>query len=181
MQLFSIKITGTMKSKISPAGTPLAELEQGVLALQVLKQFRLIYGTVRQHFREVEQHCGVTGSQLWLLHETANKPGLGVSELARKLSIHQSTCSLLVDKLVSRGLIIKRRSEEDQRRVGLYLSTEACDAIAMAPGPAEGVLPEALQALDQTTLEALYTHLGALICRLPTRDERSADKPLSEL
>ena len=57
------------------------------VALAVLKQFRLIFGSVRQHFREVEQCCGVSGSQLWLLHEIAHTPGVGVSELAGRLSI----------------------------------------------------------------------------------------------
>jgi hypothetical protein len=32
------------------------------LAFAVLKQFRLIYGSVKQHFREVESSCGVSGS-----------------------------------------------------------------------------------------------------------------------
>lgn len=42
------------------------------LPLQVLKKFRIIYGTVRQHFREIERTCGVTGSQLWVMQEVAN-------------------------------------------------------------------------------------------------------------
>lgn len=46
---------------------------------QVLKKFRIIYGSVRQHFREVEQACGVSGSQLWLMQEIANTPDIGVS------------------------------------------------------------------------------------------------------
>ena len=92
------------------------------LSIKVLKKFRLIFGSVRQHFREVEQTCGVSGSQLWILQEVSNTPGIGVSELAGRLSIHQSTCSQLVEKLVGRGLLIKERSVEDQRRVGLLLT-----------------------------------------------------------
>ena len=30
-------------------------------ALEVLKQFRLIYGSVRQQFRRIEAACGVSG------------------------------------------------------------------------------------------------------------------------
>ncbi len=88
------------------------------LQMQVLRQFRLIYGSVKQHFREVEERCGISGSQVWLLREVATAPGTGVSRLAERLSIHQSTCSLLVEKLVGAGLIAKTRSAEDQRRVG---------------------------------------------------------------
>lgn len=58
------------------------------LSIQVLKKFRVIYGSVRQHFREIEQTCGVTGSQLWIMQEISATPGVGISELAEKLSIH---------------------------------------------------------------------------------------------
>ena len=69
------------------------------LAKQALKQFRIIFGAVRHHFRDIESTCGISGSQLWLLHEIASHPELGISRLAENLSIHQSTCSLLVEKL----------------------------------------------------------------------------------
>lgn len=151
------------------------------LSLQVLKKFRVIYGSVRQHFREVEQTCGVTGSQLWILQEVANTPGIGISELADRLSIHQSTGSQLVEKLVARSLINKERSKEDQRRVGLRVTEEASRLLKNAPGPAEGVLPEALQALPEPALLALDNSLMGVIGQLRIRDDRLADKPLSDL
>jgi len=151
------------------------------LSLQVLKKFRIIYGSVRQHFREIEQTCGVTGSQLWVMQEIANTSGIGVSELAECLSIHQSTCSQLVEKLVSRKLIIKERSKEDQRRVGLFPTKEAIELIKMAPGPAEGVLPEALSALPSEAMQALNSSLEKVIEQLQTRGDKLAGKPLSEL
>lgn len=154
---------------------------QNQLSHQVLKKFRIIYGSVRQHFRDIEQTCGVTGSQLWILQEVSKTPNIGVSELADRLSIHQSTCSQLVEKLVSRSLIHKERSKEDQRRVGLNLSVEAASILKNAPGPAEGILPEALNALPESALQALDNSLIELIGQLRSRDDKLADKPLSDL
>jgi MarR family transcriptional regulator, organic hydroperoxide resistance regulator len=151
------------------------------LSLQVLKKFRVIYGSVRQHFREVEKNCGVTGSQLWILQEVAKNPDIGISELSDRLSIHQSTGSQLVEKLVARGFIIKERSKEDQRRVGLRLSAEAAKTLKNAPGPAEGLLPEALNALSESSLLALENSLLEVIGQLRIRDDKYADKPLSDL
>ena len=151
------------------------------LSLQVLKKFRVIYGSVRQHFREVEQNCGVTGSQLWILQEVAKAPDIGVSELAERLSIHQSTGSQLVEKVVARGLIIKERSKEDQRRVGLRLTADAVKTLKNAPGPAEGILPEALNALPESSLVSLESALVEVIGQLRIRDDKYADKPLSDL
>lgn len=151
------------------------------LTVDVLRKFRLIYGSVRQHFREVEEICGVSGSQLWVMHELRQSPGIGVTELARRLSIHQTTCSQLIDKLVSRGYVRKARSTEDQRRVGLTLSSRAAKVLASAPGPAEGVLPQALMDLSGETLESLSTHLDRLIAHLRLADVTSAGKPLADL
>lgn len=151
------------------------------LSLQVLKKFRVIYGSVRQHFREVEQVCGVTGSQVWIMREISNTPDIGVSELAERLSIHQSTCSQLVEKLVSRNLVIKKRSQKDQRRVGLCLADEAKKLIEKAPGPSEGVLPEALNSLSVEAILSLDKSLEKLISQLKTRDDKLAENPLSDL
>lgn len=151
------------------------------LSLQVLKKFRIIYGSVRQQFRDVEETCGITGSQLWILQEVEKTPDIGVSELAERLSIHQSTCSQLVEKLASRNLIIKERSKEDQRRVGLCLSDEASKILKNAPGPAEGILPEALQALPESALLALDKSLIEVIGQLRSKDDKLADRPLADL
>jgi len=154
---------------------------KGELPMDVLKKFRLIYGSVRQHFREVERTCGVSGSQLWILQEVGKSPGLGVSDLAERLHIHQSTCSQLVEKLVHHGLLAKRRSQEDQRRVGLTLSARAAKLLARAPGPAQGLLPEALAALPDSVLRQLDAALLEVISQLRVRDDRFAEKPLADL
>lgn len=151
------------------------------LTLDVLKQFRLIYGSVRHHFRQVEETCGVSGSQLWLLHEVQSAPRIGVSDLAHRLSIHQTTCSQLVEKLVAHGYVEKTRSEQDQRRVGLTVTRSAAKVLKDAPGPAEGLIPEALMGLSESTLESLSTNLGKLIRGLHVQDEQAAERPLSDL
>ena len=151
------------------------------LTLQVLKKFRIIYGSVRQHFSEIEQNCGITGSQLWIIQEVANTPGIGVTLLAERMSIHQSTCSLLVDKLVARALVIKERSREDQRRVGLHLTDEAANLLKKAPGPAEGLLPEALGSLQEDAIRTLNHSLEKVIAQLGIKDEKLAEHPLSDL
>jgi len=147
----------------------------------VLKKFRVIYGSMRQHFREVERTCGVSGSQLWVIQEISNSSGIGVSDLAERLSIHQSTCSQLVEKLVARKLIIKERSKQDQRRVGLRLTEEAVNLIVRAPAPTQGLLPEILNALPAETIQSLDDSLAQVIEQLRLRDSKLADQPLSDM
>lgn len=160
---------------------PLPEAHQAQLVIDVLKQFRVIYGSMRRHFREVEERCGLSGSQMWVLQEIERTPGLGVSELAVRMGIHQSTCSLLVDKLVARGYLLRTRQREDQRRVGLCLAAEGSAALAELPGPAEGVLPEALAALPDVALKTLYINLSELVQQLPGSDSAYASVPLADI
>ncbi|WP_287694638.1 MarR family winged helix-turn-helix transcriptional regulator [Accumulibacter sp.] len=149
--------------------------------LAVLQQFRVIYGTMRQYFREVEERCGLPGSQMWILQEVQRCPGLGVTDLAALLAIHQSTCSQLVEKLVARGYLIKTRRHEDQRRVGLHLAPAGVKAIAALPGSAEGALPEALSAMPEVALQTLYINLSELIRHLPGRNDAFASVPLADI
>lgn len=169
----------SLTAYVPEAGLPKPDKHQ--LPLHVLKKFRLIYGSVRQHFREIEQVCGVSGSQLWILQEIVKTPGIGVSELAERLAIHQSTCSQLVEKLTQRDLVTKERSQTDQRRVGLIASAIASELVSNSPGPAEGVLPDALMAVPVDTLRQLDAALSQVIAQLSLRDERFADKPLADL
>ena len=155
--------------------------ELSKLQLKVLRQFRLIYGSVKQHFRDVESTCQISGSQVWILHDIALSPGTGVSRLAERLSIHQSTCSQLVEKLVSAGLVTKKRSTSDLRRVGLEITRQGRQLLERAPGPAEGMLPEALRQLPDVALSTLQVNLDHLISHLKSADEKDAEKPLADL
>lgn len=149
--------------------------------LDVLRQFRLIYGSMRQHFRLVEERCGRPGSQMWVLQEVERTPEIGINELAGRMGVHQSTCSLLVDKLVAQGCLVKKKGRADQRRVGLCLAPAGRSALAALPGPAEGILPEALSELPEVVLKTLNINLNELILHLPGKDDASAGTPLAEM
>lgn len=151
------------------------------LTLEVLQQFRVIYGTMRQYFRTLEQCCGLPGSQMWILQEVERTPAVGVTELAQRLGIHQSTCSQLVDRLVSQGYLEKQKAANDRRRVGLILAASGRALIARLPGPAEGVLPAALASLPEVALKTLHINLAELIDHLQETDEQFARIPLAEM
>lgn len=116
-----------------------------------------------------------------MLQEVAKRPEIGVSELAQCLSIHTSTCSLLVEKLVCAGALDKTRSAQDQRRVGLRLTPVGVEILNKVPGPAEGVLPRALSELAPDDLMRLDAELSVLIDRLGVRGEALSGKPLADM
>ena len=159
----------------------MAKSNKRELALEVLGKFRSIYGSAKNHFRIIEEKCGISGSQLWILKEVALSPDIGVTQVSEKLSIHQTTCSLLVEKLVKKKLITKERSQEDQRRVGLKATDEGLAMLVKAPQPVEGILPSAVNAMDDQSLNKLNEALMLLIDHLENYDNDLTNKPLADI
>ncbi|MGZ5183174.1 MAG: MarR family winged helix-turn-helix transcriptional regulator [Ramlibacter sp.] len=145
----------------------------------MLRQFRVVFNSVKTHFRQVEREAGVGGAQLWALSVIARRPGIGVTELSRELDIHQSTASNLIKSLTERGMVSAAREGLDRRSVSLRIAADGEAVLKSAPLPFAGVLPDALSTLDADTLERLEQDLSKLIALLEA-DEASGKVPLSQ-
>ncbi|MHB1092346.1 MarR family winged helix-turn-helix transcriptional regulator [Thiobacillus sp.] len=152
-----------------------------VAAREALRQFRVIFGAVRQHYQAVEKACGVSGAQIWAMSALLQTPGMKVSELAQALSIHASTASNLLDKIEKAGLVRRERSSTDQRVVRLYLTDAGEKALAKAPQPLTGILTHALGQLPDEVLVRLNQDMATLIAHMGEIDTQDAQNPLSEL
>ena len=172
----------SLNSKRDAPGKAYGSLSFEEKALHVLTLFRQIVATAKRHFQSVQSKCGITGAQLWALWQISVDPGLKVGDLARHMSIHQSTASNLVERLQSLGLIRRERIGSDQRVVRLFTSEAGRALLRNAPQPMRGVLAEAVWQLSDQELLALHGALGLLARRIDTTmDKNSAKRPLSDL
>lgn len=171
------RIITSLAEKTDSALTSMAHEAQ---TQETLKKFRIIFSSVKKHFQDIESKCGVTGAQLWAISEIADSPGLRVSELARVMSIHQSTASNLVGELEKQHLVKKKRGE-DQRVVRLFLTERGDEVVERAPKPMIGILPDALQRLPTDVLNNLSSNIDVLIATMQHKDEAAATKPLSDI
>jgi DNA-binding MarR family transcriptional regulator len=168
---------------MSPSSKPPKAAEPGsttASSSRVLRQFRIVFNSVKTHFRQVEREAGVGGAQLWALSVIERKPGIGVTELARELDIHQSTASNLIKTLCERGLAVAAREGMDRRSVSLRIQPPGQEVLKSAPMPFAGVLPDALSSLDPATLTRLEQDLAKLIALLEA-DEAGAKMPLADI
>ena len=97
--------------------------------LILLKQ---IAHSVDQHSKFLNKHFGLTGPQLILLQELSNGE-MTVSELAKRISLSQGTVTDIIHRLEKKGLVVKRRSTRDKRRVLMTLPEKCNDLLALAP------------------------------------------------
>lgn len=144
----------------------------------ITKQLRVLFRTVQAHSKIVERQCGLSSAKLWMMWELFANPGLKVSELARALTIHPSTCSNMLDQLEDKGLLRRDRSRTDQRAVHLFLTDEGTKLLATAPRPAQGTLSKALEQLSDTHLIHLEDGLNNLIKAMQVKDEEAAMIPI---
>jgi len=148
--------------------------------IDTLMQFRLVLRSMNRHYRSVEQRCGVSGAQLWVMAQVGASPGLKVSELAEALAIHQSTASNILEKLADAGLVDRRRIGDDRRVVRIYLTADGTRTLRRAPRPLRGVLQQALLELPTASLRALNRHLGELIRHIAQHRAEDATALLPE-
>lgn len=162
--------------------TPNPTVPETAQKTRVLRQFRVVFGAVRQHFRQMERQAGVGGALVAALDYINASPGLRITELAIAMDVHQSTASNLVRQMAQRGLIRTERDPGDRRNVRLQLEDEGRRVLAAVPGPREGLLPQALAQLPEAALQQLESGLAELLALLPDKtDAAAARTPLANL
>lgn len=148
--------------------------------VRVLQHLRELYRVSQQHFQRIEVRCGLSGAQLWALSELKARPASTISEIASALSVHLSTASNLLDRLEDRKLVRRHRGPPDQRIVRVTVTTEGEAMLRLAPKPAEGIIPDALQRMRKDALVRLDHDLEALLRHAKTRNPAAAMKHLAE-
>ncbi len=158
--------SGVAHKKARIGGHRSLALARSALDLRALQGFRMIFGSARKFDANVRRTTGISGSLLWALSEIARTAGMSVNGLAKRLALHQTTASNLVNALVERKLIRRARSEADQRVVHLHISPQGTRVLGRAPGPHAGLLIDALRRLDIDQLERLRSSLETLVAAM---------------
>src|SRR5262249_6612989 len=118
-------------------------------------------------------------AQVWALAVVRDRPGIGISELARAMDIHQSTASNLIRVLSEQALVAVEKAQTDRRAVHLRILPAGAKVLKRAPAPFSGLLPQALRRLDGPTLRRLDRDLAKLI-ELLGGDERGSRIPIAD-
>jgi DNA-binding MarR family transcriptional regulator len=93
-------------------------------AQDVLDSIRRLVQELRWADRKAESTLGLSGAQLFVMKRLAEKPGISVNELAERTCTHQSSVSVVVRRLVEKGLVKRRESRSDRRRAELSLTRQ---------------------------------------------------------
>jgi DNA-binding MarR family transcriptional regulator len=133
---------------------------------EVLIAIRRIIQSVDLHSRYLVRQFGLTGPQLIVLQVIATRGEISISEIAKAVSLGQPTVTGILERLENRGLIIRRRSKSDKRRI--YISaTEACKKLLeKAPPPMQEHFIQSFKTLEdweQTMILAALQRIVSLM------------------
>jgi DNA-binding MarR family transcriptional regulator len=133
---------------------------------RTLDAIRAVVGALSRSARSVERRTGVTTAQLFVLRQLADADALSLGEIAERTLTRQSTVSIVVARLVKRGLVRRVRAADDRRRLELSLTPAGRRLLTRAPEPTTGRLLAALDELTTEQLRSLSVGLDALVAAL---------------
>jgi DNA-binding MarR family transcriptional regulator len=128
----------------------------------VLDGLRRLVKSLRENGRAAEQALGLSGAQLFVLDTLAGDAPCSLTELAERTRTHQSSVSVVVARLVARGLVKRVRARDDARRLVLCLTPRGKTLQAKAPHAVQHTLIAAVEALPPAQRRAL----GKLLARV---------------
>lgn len=102
---------------------------------EVLTSLRRVIRAIDLHSKQLVKTASVTGPQLRLLQLIHSEERATSRELADAMSLSQATVTSILDRLESRALIERVRSQTDKRKVHPQLTAAGKSILDKAPAP----------------------------------------------
>jgi DNA-binding MarR family transcriptional regulator len=127
---------------------------------------RRIVRVLRVSGRAAERDRAISGAQLFVLQQLEESPAASLRELAIRTATDQSSVSVVVSRLVARGLVSRKTGRGDARRAELAITAAGRALTRRSPASAPGRLRDELLALPARVRAPLARGLTMLAARL---------------
>jgi len=129
----------------------------------VLDALRRLVRLLREASRFTQKSVGISGAQLFVLHQLRDGQALSINELAAETLTHQSSVSVVVARLADEGLVKRGPAPRDARRVEAAITPKGRALLAKAPPVEQARLIEGLRAMPPAQRRALRSGMSAWI------------------
>ena len=146
----------------APGTNPPGTVDANPYAESILLSLRRIIRAVDLYNRELGAKWRLTVPQLVCLRQLAAGGPCTPGNLARLVFLSQATVTGILNRLETRGLLIREREAADRRRVMVSLTDEGRQVAAAAPLP----LQERFSARFNALPEAEQAHLDHVLSRV---------------
>ena len=135
-------------------------------AQALLEALRAVARELRLTEQRERPQLGLPPAQLRVLRELALRPANSLGELAARTYTDPSSASVVVQRLVERGLVARVESEEDRRRTTIATSPEGSALAARAPADAVARVADAITPMGGDQVASLSQTLRTLARQL---------------
>lgn len=148
----------------------------------VLAALRRILRAADLHSRDLVRRAGLTAPQLAVLQAIADLGEVTTGRISQDVSLSQATVTVVLDRLVARGLVERYRNPSDRRIVHSRLTVPGLAALAEAAPLLNERLTRAYAALPEDERDGVVRALGwaataleAVADDLPDGEDREAE------
>ena len=139
------------------------QVTRSVAISEIMQSLRRIFKAIQDYSQEVSKEFGITGPQLWALKTISTNGSLSPGELSKKMYLHPSTITGVVDRLEKKGYVARDRGQEDRRVVKVQLTPKGRKLVKKAPNPIQGKMVYGLRKLEKEKLDSIYDALQKLV------------------
>ncbi|MGW8193032.1 MAG: MarR family winged helix-turn-helix transcriptional regulator [Desulforhopalus sp.] len=144
-----------------------------VTANRVLSSLRRIIQANNVHSRQLVRQYGITTPQLLILRQIEAEGALTVSQLAKAISLKQTTVTDILNRLEKKELVHRRRDDHDRRKVLIEETNRGRALLDSAPPPLQERFQDKFQDLKPWVQSMILTSLQ-LLESLMVEEELSA-------
>lgn len=113
--------------------------------------------------RKLVKRVGLTGPQLVILQEISSLGEVTSGEIARAVSLSQATLTGILERMEKRGLLSRRRSEHDKRRVMVRISDSGMKVLEDAPPLMQEEFVDEFSSLQEWEQNMILSSLQRLV------------------
>jgi DNA-binding MarR family transcriptional regulator len=125
----------------------------------------------------IHQREGLSSAQLFALQQIGEHPDASVNDIAALTFTHQSSVSVVIQRLVQQGLVAKMAASDDRRRQKLALTAKGRRVLGREPVAVQEQLITAIASLAPRERQVLARSLEA-IARQIARGQKSRHAPM---
>jgi MarR family transcriptional regulator, organic hydroperoxide resistance regulator len=129
---------------------------------ETVQSLRRIVKTIEDYSQQVSSEFGITGPQLWALKTISEHGALPLGQLSKKMYLHPSTVTGVVDRLENKGYVMRGRDATDRRIVTVSLTATGQEVVKTAPHPVQGKMIYGLRKLNGDELHVIYESVRKL-------------------
>ena len=137
-------------------------MEESSRIQEMLTLVKRIMSVVKQNFESDFKKMGVTQSQILVMRVLNLRGDMKVSDISKELDLSNSTVSGIIDRLVEKKIVQRKRSDEDRRIVMISLADEYRQPVKKGLNAFAQKMRKALSTMTEEDVDSIIRGLEKL-------------------